>query len=163
MSTPTILDFYRANVGHPNSIPYREFIMWKNNTSPIFTIVPANSTETLMIREISWWFDNSAKFDGNRRVHLTVTQSSPPPSGTIDLMFDNPNDIFGAMTIPTLHRVGNTTAGAMNLDPPIKLDSTSESIIIQYENSSGSPDTGGIKSGYMRIGVIGWALLTVDY
>ena len=137
--------------------------MWKNTTSPIFTITPTDSTEMLMIREISWWFDNSAKFDSNRRARLIVTQGSPPPSGAIDLIFDNPNDIFGAMTMPTLHRVGNTTTGAMSLDPPIRLDSTSESIIIRYEDSSSSPDTGGIKSGYMRIGVIGWTLLTANY
>jgi hypothetical protein len=131
----------------------------------VLTIVPTNSTEMILIREIGWWFDNNAAISGNpaRRVRLQVTQNSPPPTGCINLPMLQ-NDIFGAMNVSTLHSAGSATVGAMLFDPPIKLDATSENVTIQQETiSSGTVWTGGIATGNMRIVAIGWALLTADY
>jgi len=162
MSTPTILDFYRANVGHPDAVPYRKVIRWSSSSSPVLTIQPA-STEMIMVREVGFWLDSSFNMSSHRRIRIIADEDNEPPTGGINLILNNENDLMAAFDQRTLHRVNTVTAGSICFNPPVKLVGNTQDLTIRYENSSSTPDTGGLHGGNARLVVAGWALAISDF
>jgi len=161
----TVLDFFKANVGHPNSLPFADYFLWNTSSSPVVQIKPANSDETLLVRRFQFTLGSNFNiYRNSHRFHIEVTEITSTDWGAIHFITDEEDNVSAAGNQRFNVSVASVIHVPWFFDPCIKLVGTGQNIEFRHMNStSTSNDTGGVDRGTMRVGIIGWALKTADF
>jgi len=176
MLSPTIQDFFSANIGHPNAVPYRQVYRWTSgsgNAQPIITT--PGSGETLYVYKVGIFLVGSGKYstriESGCKLHMFASHVSPvvDPIDLDFLTYDNCTDDASASDVLAIIKSvihfkceENVIAVEYKFSSPICLSGDSENFTIRVEMNNGTPVNFGVKCGSWNWNIQGWVLNTSD-